>query len=84
MRLTPLIAILASALIGGCVGNSVDCAMGAGHNDCAPGTAGHQVMVQQKEAAKTTAAIDDARCRSYSEPGSEAYVDCRRRATAYQ
>jgi hypothetical protein len=83
MRLTPLILVFACVLFAGCAGHSVDCAMGADHSDCAPGTAGHDVMVQQQEATKSFAAIDDARCRSYgAEPGSQAYVDCRRRATA--
>jgi hypothetical protein len=83
MRQMPLIFMFASILMGGCAGHSTDCAMGVGHSDCAPGTAGHEVMVQQQQADKSVAAIDDARCRSYgAEPGSPAYTECRRRATA--
>ena len=84
MRLRPLIFMFASILMGGCAGHSTDCAMGVGHSDCAPGTAGHEVMEQQQQQAdKSVAAIDDARCRSSgAELGSPAYSECRRRATA--
>lgn len=80
--------MLAGLLIGGCAehpANSFDCTMGVGRSDCAPGTAGYKERAEQQEAARSFAAMDDARCRSYGvEPGSQAYVDCRRRATANQ
>jgi hypothetical protein len=83
MRLMPLILILVSVLIGGCAGHSVDCATGASHSDCAPGTEGYEQLKQQQQATKSEAVIDDARCRSYgAEPGSAAYVECRRHANA--
>jgi hypothetical protein len=80
-----LIWMLASIVIVGCTGHpadTIDCAVGVGHSDCAPDTFGYKVMVEQKEAEKTIAAIDDARCiANGANPGSQAYADCRRRAT---
>jgi len=80
MRLTPLILMLASVLLAGCAGHSADCTLGTTvRSDCAPGTEGHARMMQQQQDVKATAAIDDARCRSYGgEPGSPAYMECRR------
>jgi hypothetical protein len=80
MRLTPLILVLAGVLMAGCAGHSADCALGTSvRGDCAPGTEGHARMMQQQQDAKATAAIDDARCRSYGgDPGSPAYIECRR------
>ena len=83
MRLTSLMVVLAGAVVAGCAGHSVDCTMGNGQTGCAPGTEGYQRMLQQQQDAKTTATIDDARCRSYgAEPGSPAYVACRRKTIA--
>jgi hypothetical protein len=80
MRLAPLMLVLTSILISGCASQSVDCTMGVGHKGCAPGTKEYEEMVQQQQDVKTVAEIDDARCRSYgSQPGSPAYVECRRR-----
>lgn len=39
--------------------------MGVGHGDCAAGTPGHEVMVQERQADKSIAAIDEAKCRPY-------------------
>jgi hypothetical protein len=69
--------LLASILIAGCTGHSVDCSMGVGHSDCAPNTAGREVAKQEQEADKSVAAIDDAKCRTYANPGSAAYNQCR-------
>ena len=77
MRLTPLMLVLASILIAGCAGHSVDCAVGVGHSDCAPDTAGHEVVKQEQQADKSVAAIDDAKCSAYTDPGSAAYNQCR-------
>ena len=83
MHLTPLMLVLASVLIAGCAGHSANCTMGVGHSDCPPGTEGYKQMLQQQQDEKAIAAIDDVRCRSEgAEPGSEAYVKCRRSATA--
>src|ERR1019366_3838307 len=68
MRLTPAMLVLASILISGCASQSVDCAMGVGHNRCTPGTKEYEQMMQKQQDqqdAKTAAEIDDARCRSY-------------------
>lgn len=83
MRVMSLILVFASILIAGCAGHSANCNSGAAQNSCPPGTAGYERMKQAQEDAKAIATIDDARCRSQgAEPGSDAYVECRRRATA--
>jgi uncharacterized protein YceK len=80
MRLAPLLLMLTSILISGCASHSVDCAMGAGHNGCTPGTKEYEQMVEQQQAAKSGVEIDDAICRTYgAEPGSTAYAECRRK-----
>ena len=84
MHLTPLMLVLASVLISGCAGHSVDCTMGVGHDGCAPGTKEYDEMEQKQQDAKTTAEIDDARCQAYGARGTPGYVDCRRRATEDQ
>jgi hypothetical protein len=85
MRLAPSILMLASILIAGCAGHSAECITGVAHPDCAPGTAGHEASALQQETEKTFAAMDDARCRAFGyEPGSQAFADCRRRASANQ
>ena len=82
MRLAPPLLMLTSILISGCAGHSVDCAMGAGHNGCTPGTKEYEQMVQQQQDAKSSDDIDDAVCRSFgAEPGSAAYTECRRKRT---
>jgi hypothetical protein len=85
MRQMPLILMLGSIVIAGCTSHpadSIDCALGVGHSDCAPDTLGYKVMAEQKEAEKTFATIDDARCMANgANLGSQAYDDCRRRAT---
>jgi hypothetical protein len=84
MRLTPLvISVFASILVFGCAGHAVDCAAGAGHNGCVPGTKEYDLMVENQKDAKTLAEIDDTLCRSYgAQPGSPAYIECRRKAAA--
>ena len=82
MRLAPLIVLLAGVLMAGCAGNSVDCAVGSAHGNCAPGTEGHRLMVQQQQYDKNVGEIDDAACRSYAQPGSPAYAECRRQRDA--
>jgi len=83
MRSATLMTVAASLLIAGCAGNpinAVECAVGTTTKNCAEGTLGHQQMAQEQEADDTTGAIDDAKCRSFAVPGSQAYFDCRRRA----
>ena len=84
MHLTPLMLVLASVLISGCAGHSVDCTMGVGHDGCAPGTKEYDEMVQKQQDAKMTTEIDDARCQAYGAPGTPGYVECRRRTTEDQ
>ena len=77
MRVTPFLLALAGILIAGCANHSIECSMGTSHKDCAPGTAGHDVAKQEQEVQKSVAAIDDAKCRAYADPGSAAYAQCR-------
>ena len=80
MRLSSAAAVLAGLLLLGCAGHSVDCETGAANKDCAPGTEGHARLLQQQQDNKTVEGIDDTRCRSFAQPGSQAYLACRRRA----
>jgi hypothetical protein len=82
MRLVALMAVAASLFAAGCAGHSLDCITGTGNTGCAPGTLGHQQMVQEQQGDDTVASIDDARCRSLAAPGSKEYVDCRRRVAS--
>jgi len=84
MRLTPFMLLLASVLVSGCAGHSVDCTMGVAQDGCPPGTKGYEEMEQKRQDAKTAAEIDDARCQAYGARGTPGYVDCRRRATEDQ
>ena len=79
MRSVALMTLAASLLTAGCAG-SIDCITGTSNKDCAPGTIGHQQMVQEQQGDDTVASIDDARCRSFAASGSKEYLDCRRRA----
>jgi len=67
-------------LAGGCAGHSLDCLTGTSDKECAPGTMGHQQMVQEQEGQETTATIDDARCRSMAPLNSPDYLACRQHA----
>jgi hypothetical protein len=80
MRLGPFAAPLAGLLLAACAGHSLECETGSPREDCAPGTEGHARLLEQREDAKAVDAVDDARCRSFAPPGSEAYLACRRRA----
>ncbi len=82
MHIFALVTVSASLLLAGCAGYSPECVTGTGSKDCAPGTMGHQQMVQQQQGEETVASIDDARCRAYAAPGSMEYLACRRRATS--
>jgi hypothetical protein len=82
MRSVALMTVAASLLVAGCAGHSIDCITGTSNKDCAPGTIGHQQMVQEQQGDDTVASIDDARCRSFAAPGSKEYLDCRRRAAS--
>jgi len=75
---TPIIVLF----LAGCAGHSLDCVTGTSNKDCAPGTIGHQQMVQERQGEDTVASIDDARCRSHAAPGSKDYLDCRSRAAS--
>ncbi len=78
MRTFIVIAIIVGAILSGCAVNSIDCALGAPHSDCAEGTAGHQANLEQQQVTQMTATIDDARCRSFGfEPDSPSYTQCR-------
>jgi hypothetical protein len=69
-------------LLSACAGHSLECETGTSVKDCAPGTAGHERLLQRQADTKTVDAMDDARCRAYAQPGTEAYRACRRRADA--
>jgi hypothetical protein len=75
-----LMSLAVSLLAAGCAGHSLDCITGTSSKDCAPGTIGHQQMVQEQQGNDTVASIDDARCRTFAAPGSKEYFDCRGRA----
>ncbi|HZP69059.1 MAG TPA: hypothetical protein VFB29_03870 [Pseudolabrys sp.] len=77
-----LIIVGTTLLLTGCAGYSPECVTGTGTKDCAPGTMGHQQMVQQQQGEETVASIDDARCRTYGQPGSREYFECRQRAAS--
>jgi hypothetical protein len=55
--------------------------MGVGQNGCTPETPEYKQILQQKQDAKMGDTIDEVLCRSYGEPGSTAYVECRRKRT---
>jgi hypothetical protein len=80
MRSKALSVLTASSLLAGCAGYSPECVTGTGTKDCAPGTMGHQQMTQERQGEDTVASIDDARCRTFGQPGSSEYFACRRRA----
>jgi len=61
-------------LAAGCSGHSIGCVTGTSDKDCAPGTMGHQQMVQERQGEETTATIDDARCRSIAPLNSSGYL----------
>jgi hypothetical protein len=73
---------ITALLLAGYAGHSLDCVTGTSSKDCAPGTIGHQQMVQERQGEDTVASIDDARCRSYAAPGSKDYLECRSRAAS--
>jgi hypothetical protein len=80
MRLTLPILLLTSILIAGCARQSFNCTSGAWCNGCVPGTNEYEQMVQRQQEEKTHDAMDDALCRSYgAQPGSAAYIECRRK-----
>jgi hypothetical protein len=80
MRPAAVVTIVAGLLVSGCAGHSFDCITGNSANGCAPGTIGHQQMVQEQQGEETATVIDDARCRSIAAPGSAGYLACRRHA----
>ncbi len=80
MRPAPFLVLLGGLLLAACAGHSLECETGAAREDCAPGTEGHTRLLEQREDAKTVDAVDDARCRSIAQSGSQAYLACRRRA----
>ena len=84
MRFGSLMLLLVGLFISGCAGHSVDCTLGVGNNDCAPGTKGYEEMEQKQQDAKTIAEINDARCQVYGARGTPGYSDCRRRAAKDQ
>jgi hypothetical protein len=80
MRPAARVTIVASLLVSGCAGHSIDCITGNSTSGCAPGTIGHQQMVQDQQGEETATIIDDARCRSIAAPSSADYLACRRHA----
>jgi hypothetical protein len=71
--------VVGFAVIGlsGCTVRSVDCALGTPHEDCAKDTAGYRAEQEEQQAKQTFETIDDARCKSYGQPGSARYAQCR-------
>jgi hypothetical protein len=63
--------------LSGCTIRSIDCALGTPHVDCAKDTAGYKAAQEEQQAKKVFETIDDARCKSYGEPGSPSYAQCR-------
>ncbi len=74
MRIAPLILLL---LLAGCAGHSIECLDSVAHDNCPPDSPAGQAMEQQRKDTQTFAEIDDARCRSYGDPGSQDYARCR-------
>jgi hypothetical protein len=72
------VAAIVGIGLSGCAANSIDCALGVPHSDCAKDTAGHQAALEEQQAMQITATVDDARCRSFGfETGSPSYSQCR-------
>ena len=71
---TSLILLL---LLAGCAGHSIACFDSIARSDCPPDSPAGQAMEEQRKAAQTFADIDEARCKSYGAPGSQAYARCR-------
>jgi hypothetical protein len=80
MRPVALVTIAVGLFVSGCAGHSIDCITGNSNSGCAPGTIGHQQMVQEQQGEETATVIDDARCRAIAAPGSADYLACRRHA----
>ena len=74
MRVALLILPL---FLAGCAGNSITCLGSTARSDCPPDSPAGQAMEEQRKAAQTFTEIDDARCRSYGDPRSQAYARCR-------
>ena len=64
-------------LLTGCAGHSIACLDSIARSDCPPDSPAGQAMEEQRKAAQTFTEIDDARCRSYGDPASQAYARCR-------
>jgi len=64
-------------LLAGCAGHSIACLDNKARSDCPPDSPAGQAMQEQRKAAQTFTEIDDARCRSYGDPQSQAYLRCR-------
>lgn len=82
MRLAPAAIVLAALWLGGCAENAFDCAVGTPSDNCKPGSAGHQAKMQLRQDDKVVGEMDDARCLVYTDPGTAAYAECRRRKAA--
>ena len=82
VRVRSAMLVLASVLIQGCATQSlsVDCSKGVGQNGCLPGTHEYEEMEEKKTAARSAAAVDDARCQAFGARGTPAYMECQRRA----
>jgi len=74
MRVALLILLL---LLAGCAGNSIACLGSEARNDCPSDSPAGKAMEEQRKAAQIFTEIDDARCRSYGDPRSQAYARCR-------
>jgi len=64
-------------LLAGCAGNSIACLDSQARSGCPPDSPAGKAMEEQRKAAQTFTEIDDARCRSYGDPRSQAYAQCR-------
>jgi hypothetical protein len=74
MRTAVLFVLL---ILGGCAGHSIECLDSVARSNCAPDTPAGQAMEQQRKVEQTYSEIDDARCKSYGNPGSPPYAQCR-------
>jgi hypothetical protein len=77
-----LLLIATTVALVGCANHPVDCALGFVHDDCLPGTAGYDKIVnlQQQKAAAIAARqeADRNRCINYGfQEGTESFAQCR-------
>jgi hypothetical protein len=74
MRTAALFLLL---ILGGCAGHSIECLDSVARSNCPPDSPAGQAMQQQRKDEETFAEIDDSRCKSFGNPGSQPYAQCR-------